>query len=142
VSAENTGDLAALGTPREREIWTQIEGMEGALAGGSDDPDLEDSRDKLRMVKGVIYWQMNEGFKARAWSARRNLREVAQALRETEQRWSLIQEAKTAVPDRNGEFGQRIGALRPRIEAARERLAALELAQTDYSAAVAWTHSG
>jgi tetratricopeptide (TPR) repeat protein len=137
VSAENTGDLAALGTPREREIWTQVEGMEGALAGGSDDPDLEDSRDKLRMVKGVIYWQMNEGFKARAWSARRNLREVAQALRETEKRWSLIQEAKTAVPDRNGEFGQRIGALRPRIEAARERLAALELAQTDYLAAVA-----
>jgi tetratricopeptide (TPR) repeat protein len=137
VSAENTGDLAALGTPREREIWTQVEGMEGALAGGSDDPDLEDSRDKLRMVKGVIYWQMNEGFKARAWSARRNLREVAQALRETEKRWSLVQEAKTAVPDRNGEFGQRIGALRPRIEAARERLAALELAQTDYLAAVA-----
>jgi tetratricopeptide (TPR) repeat protein len=137
VSAENTGDLAALGTPREREIWAQVEGMEGALAGGSDDPDLEDSRDKLRMVKGVIYWQMNEGFKARAWSARRNLREVAQALRETEKRWSLIQEAKTAVPDRNGEFGQRIGALRPRIEAARERLAALELAQTDYLAAIA-----
>lgn len=141
VSAENTGDVAALGTPREREIWTQIEQMEGVLSGAgaasAADPDVEAVRDRLRLVKGVLYWQMNDGFKARAWAARKNLREVAQALRESEKRWALVQEARTAVPDRNGEFGVRIAALRPRIEAARDRLAALERAQADFLADIA-----
>ena len=139
ASAESTGDRAALGTPRERAIWAQVEQMEGVLAAAGDDPDLSEAREKLRLVKGVIYWQMNDGFKARAWAARKDLRDVSQALRVTEKRWSLVQEAKTAVPDRNGEFGQRIGELRPRIEAARDRLAALEHAQADYLAEIAVT---
>jgi len=137
ASAESSGDPAALGTPRERAIWAQVEQMEAVLATAGDDPDLADTRDKLRLVKGVIYWQMNDGFKARAWAAHKNLREVAQALRETEKRWSLVQEAKTAVPDRNGEFGARIAALRPRIETARVRLASLERAQADFLADIA-----
>lgn len=137
VSAENNGDVAALGTPRERALWAQVEQMEGVVGSAGADPELEDARDKLRLVRGVLYWQMNDGFKARAWAVRRGVREVSQALRETEKRWSLVQEAKQAVPDRNGEFGERIGALRPRIAAARDRLAALQRAQADYLADIA-----
>ena len=137
VSAENTGDVAALGTPRERELWSQMEQMDGVIASAGADPDLEDTRDKLRLLRGALYWQMNDGFKARAWSVRKGVREVSQALRETEKRWSLVQEAKQAVPDRNGEFAERVGALRPRIAAARDRLAALQRAQADYLADIA-----
>jgi len=137
ASAESTGDRAALGTPRERAVWAQVGEMEAVLATAGDDPDANEAREKLRLIKGVVYWQMNDGFKARAWAARKDLREVAQALRETEKRWSLVQEAKTAVPDRNGEFAERIAALKPRIGAARERLAALERAQADYLADIA-----
>ena len=139
ASAESTGDRAALGTPRERAVWAQVEQMESVLGSAGNDPDVAEAREKVRLIKGVIYWQMNDGFKARAWAARKDLREVAQALRETEKRWSLVQEAKTAVPDRNGEFGDRIAVLRPRIEAARDRLAALEHAQADYLADIAVT---
>ena len=139
ASAEKSGDPAALGTPRERAIWAQVEQMEGVLAAAGDDQEANAAREKLRLVKGVIYWQMNAGFKARAWAARKDLRDVSQALRETEKRWSLVQEAKTAVPDRNGEFGQRIGALRPRIESARDRLTGLEHAQANFLAEIAVT---
>jgi hypothetical protein len=137
VSAENNGDVAALGTPHERELWAQVEQLEGVLAAAGADPDLEDAREKLRLIHGVLYWQMNDGFKARAWAVRKGVREVAQALRETEKRWSLVQEAKQAVPDRNGEFAGRIAGLRPRIAAARDRLAALQRAQADYLADIA-----
>jgi hypothetical protein len=137
VSAENTGDVAALGTPRERELWSQVEQMDGIVASAGADPDFEDARDKLRLLRGVLYWQMNDGFKARAWAVRKGVREVSQALRETEKRWSLVQEAKQAVPDRTGEFAERVGALRPRIAAARDRLAALQRAQVDYLADIA-----
>ena len=136
-SAEKSGDVAALGTPREREIWAQVEHLEGVLAGTGDDPEYEDARDKLRLVKGVVYWDMHEGFKARAWSGRRNLREVAQALRETEKRWSLVQEARDAVPDRDDGFAARIAGLTPRIETVRAQLAALQARQASYLADIA-----
>ena len=135
LGAEKTGDVSVLGTPREREIWAQVEQMEPLLAGDSEE--LEASREKLRLIKGVLYWQMHDAFKARAWGARKNMREVAQALRQTESRWSLVQEAKRSVPDRNGEFEARINALRPRIESAHIRLTVLEKAQSDYLADVA-----
>jgi len=136
-SAEKSGDVAALGTPREREIWAEAERLEGVLAGTGDDPDYEDARDKLRLVKGVVYWDLHEGFKARAWSGRRNLREVAQALRETEKRWSLVQEARSAVPGRDDEFAVRIAALEPRIGTVRTRLATLQARQAEYLADIA-----
>ena len=107
------------------------------LAGTGDDPEYEDARDKLRLVKGVVYWDMHEGFKARAWSGRRNLREVAQALRETEKRWSLVQEARDAVPDRDDGFAARIAGLTPRIETVRAQLAALQARQASYLADIA-----
>jgi hypothetical protein len=137
ASAESTGDVAALGTPRERELWSQVGQLEGGLAVAGDDAALDDAREKLRLIRGVLYWQMNDGFKARAWSEKKALRGLAQSLRETEKRWSLVQEAKQTVPDRNGEFGDRVAALRPRLQSAQDRLVALERAQTDYLAAVA-----
>ncbi len=137
ISAESGGDYAALGTPREREMWTQIQQMEAVLASAGGAEDVEDAREKLRLLKGVLYWQMSEDFKARAWAAHKGLRETAQALRESEQRWSLVQEARQAAPDRNDEFAGRIAALRPRIATDRERLAALERRQADYLADIA-----
>lgn len=137
-AAEGSGEVVALGTAREREIWSQIEQLEAAAAAADpNDPETITAKEKLRLIKGVTYWQMHEGFKARAWAARKNLREVAQALRDTEKRWSLVQEARDAVPDRNGEFATRIAALRPRIDGARARVAALKQGQAQFLAEIA-----
>jgi tetratricopeptide (TPR) repeat protein len=137
-TAEGAGDVAVLGTAREREIWSQVEQLEAAAAAADpDDPETVAAKEKLRLIRGVTYWRMHEGFKARAWAARKNLREVAQALRETEKRWSLVQEAKDAVPDRDGGFAARIAALRPRIDGARARVAGLREEQARYLADIA-----
>jgi hypothetical protein len=138
ASAESAGDVVALGTAREREIWQQVEQLEALVAAGDPaDPEIVAAREKLRLIKGVTYWQMNEGFRARAWSSRKNLREVSQALRETEKRWSLVQEARDAVPDRDGEFAARIARLRPRIDGAVAQVAALKSGQAEYLADIA-----
>jgi hypothetical protein len=137
-SAESSGDVVALGTDHEREVYAKAEALE-ALAAGSEDPDAADAREKLRLIKGVVYWQMHQGFKARAWSLRKNLREVQQAQRETDTRWSLVKEAQTAVPDRNGEFAARIATLEQQLMDAQARVADLKRAQTGYLANIAVT---
>ena len=142
VAADNGADFGVLGTPRERAMWRQIEQMEAALAnvaqaGTEDEEDVENLRDRLRLVKGALYWQLSDGFKARVWAARKGLREVSQGLNETTKRWSLVKEARVSAPARTEEFAARVAALRPRIESAHDKLATLRQKQGDFLADIA-----
>jgi hypothetical protein len=134
AAAESSGDVVALGTDHEREIYAKAEQLQALAA---DDPAAADAREKLRLVKGIVYWQMHQGFKARAWSLRKNLRELQQAQRETDTRWSLVREAEASVPDRNGDFAARIATLEQELKDAQDRLAGLKRAQSTYLADIA-----
>ena len=131
TAAESSGDVVALATAHERENYDKVTQLE-AIAADSTDDDAEESREKLHMIKGVIYWQMHAGFKARAWAVRKNVREVQQALRETESRWSLVKEAADNVPARDGEFAARVAALGPRLGAAQSEVDRLKAAEGGY----------
>jgi hypothetical protein len=134
AAAESSGDAVALGTDHEREIYAKAEQLQALAA---DDPAAADAREKLRLIKGVVYWQMHQGFKARAWSLRKNLRDLQQAQRETDTRWSLVREAEASVPDRNGDFAARIATLEQELKDAQGRLAGLKRAQSTYLADIA-----
>lgn len=136
AAAEASGDAVALGTDREREVYFKVQKLE-ALAASSTDPGAADAREKLRLIKGVEYWQMHAGFKARAWSVHKNLRETQQALRETQGAWTRVQEAKNNEPDRNGEFGKRIDDFASRVVGAQAKVAGLKESQTRYLADLA-----
>jgi hypothetical protein len=135
-AAEASGDAVALGTDREREVYLKVQKLE-ALAASSSGPDAADAREKLRLIKGVEYWQMHAGFKARAWSVHKNLRETQQALRETQGAWTRVQEAKHNEPDHNGEIGKRIDDYASRIVGAEAKVASLKESQTRYLADLA-----
>ena len=144
VGADSSNDFVVLGTPRERTMWAEIERIEATLASAQvddaeddDRADVEDLRDRLRLVKGALYWQLSDGFKARVWAARRNLRDVARALGESSTRWFLVKDARVAAPARTADFAARVDALRPRIESTQARVAALRQKQADYLADIA-----
>lgn len=136
-AAERSGDFAALGTAPEQEMWSTIHEIEDELAAQIDDPSLDEMRDKVRLIKGVLFWQMNESFKARTWNTRRSLRELDVALKQMEKRWLLVQQARKNMPNDTEAFAYRVAQLRPRIEALGTRLAAAGRAQGDYLASIA-----
>lgn len=136
-AAERAGDFATLGTAREQEMWTTIHQLEDALAAQPDDPSLDEMRDKVRLLKGVLFWQMNESFKARTWTTRRSLKELDGALKQMEKRWLLVQQARKNMPNETEAFAHRVAQLRPRIEGLGARLAAAGRAQGDYLASIA-----
>ena len=136
-AAERAGDFAALGTAREQEMWSTIHEVEDAVGAQPDDPSLDEMRDKVRLLKGVLYWQMNESFKARTWTTRRSLKELDAALKQMEKRWLLVQQARKNTPNDTEAFAQRVAQLRPRIEALGTRLAAAGRAQGEYLASIA-----
>jgi len=137
AAAERANDIVALGTPREREMWATIRETEDALAAQPDDRSLDEMRDKVRLLKGVLYWQLNDAYKARVWGTRKSLKDLDVALKETEQRWLKVQQGKDGMPSDTEAFATRVAALKPRIDALGIRLASASQAQGQYLAAIA-----
>jgi hypothetical protein len=134
---ESEGDFAALGSPEEREQWARIQRLEAALAEGPDDEETANLRDRLRLVKGVLYFRLNESFKARLWRERRTIKDLDLALHEAQARWIRVDRARKSVPTNTGEFATRIAALQQRIDALQIRLVDAAQRQNTYLAQLA-----
>jgi hypothetical protein len=116
LSAAETGnDVPAFGTPKERDQWARIRALEEALRTAPAGPDTDAARDKLRLIKGALYWRLDEAFKARDYAARNQLREIDAALNEAQNRWARVQRARGIAPQNTGEFAARIAALSERL---------------------------
>ena len=130
-------DVAALGSAEEREQWARIQRLEAALAGAPDTAENAELRDRLRLLKGVLYFRLNDAFKARMWQQRRSMKDLDVALHEAQSRWIRVDRARKSVPTNNGEFAARVASLKQRIDALQTRLAASEKKQRDYLAQLA-----
>jgi hypothetical protein len=134
---DGSGDLAALGSAEERDHWARVQQLEAALAAAPDGPDKADLKERLRLVKGVLYFRLNDSFKARMWQQRRTMKDLDLSLKETQERWIRVQRARQSVPTNNGEFAARVAALKARIDALQGRMADVEKKQGEYLAQVA-----
>ena len=130
-------DVAALGSPDERAKWQHVQAMEAALATAPHDAANDALRDRLRLVKGVLYFEMDGAFNARVWRERRTLKDLDLSLHEGEERWIRVQRARRSVPTNTGEFAGRVAELQSRIGALQMRLAATRQKQGEYLARIA-----
>ncbi len=129
---EKSNDVAALGTPEEQRTWARLKHIEEGLAEHPDDPDLAEMREKLRLMKGVMYWRLSEGFKARLWNERRSVKELESAMLETQRRAVAVRQARATVPHDNGDYASRITGVRTRIDTLQARLAEVAGRQNRY----------
>jgi hypothetical protein len=130
-------DVGALGTDPEREQWARVQRIEAALAGAPDTPENAELRERLRLVKGVLYYRLNDAFGARLWQEHRSLKDLTLALHEAQSRWIRVERARKMVPANTGEFAARVDALQKRIDALQVRLADAEQRQSAYLAQIA-----
>jgi hypothetical protein len=101
------------------------------------DPATEEMREKLRLIRGVLYWNMNASYKARLWHARKEQRELEVAVKEARRRWTLIERARVDSPKHTEDFAARVTLLKPRIENLTTRLDGAGQAQNLYLANIA-----
>ena len=131
-SIEARQDVSALGSPQERERWEQVRQLEDALATAPHDQQNDALRDRLRLVKGVLFYQLSDAFKARQWQERRTLKDLDLALHEAQSRWIRVDRARHSVPTNTGEFASRLALLKTRITELQARLVSAEKAQQGY----------
>ena len=134
---EHSNDVAALGTSEEQQNWARLKRIEDYLALHPDDPDLAEMRDRLRLLKGVMYWRLSESFKARLWNERRSVKELEASLVETQKRVVLVKQARQDMPSNTGGFASRVTAVRQRMDQLLQRLAALSEQQNRFLQALA-----
>jgi predicted nucleic acid-binding Zn-ribbon protein len=130
-------DVAALGTETEQSQWARVQRVEAGLAGLPDSPDTAEVRERLALVKGVLYYRLNDAYGARLWQEHRSLKDLSLALHEAQSRWIRVERARHNVPQNTGEFAARVAALRQRITTLEARLAGAEERQSAYLAQIA-----
>lgn len=141
-AVETGNDVAALGTRTEREQWGQIGQLEEEITAAPTGSEREQERDKLRLIRGTLYWRLDADFKARVYQERRALRQIDAALEELQNRWVRLQQARETVLSSTGEFAARIAALAARVQAMRERLAQAADQQNQYLESAAESELG
>ena len=129
---EHSDDVAALGSVAEQQNWARLKRADDFLALHPDDPDLDEMRDRLRLLKGVMYWRLSESFKARLWNERRSVAELEAALVETQKRAVLVKQARDGMPSNTGVFATRVGAVEARMDRLGQELAKLTDKQANY----------
>jgi hypothetical protein len=130
-------DVAALGTEDERAQWARIQRVEAALAGAPESADNAELRARLALVKGVLFFRLNDAYGARLWQEHRGLKDLSLALHEAQSRWIRVERARKNVPANTGEFATRVAALKQRIDGLEVRLVAAEQQQRNYLAQIA-----
>jgi len=138
AAIERDSDVVGLATPREAEQWTRVAQLRAALdTADPADPATAEMREKVRMARGVLFWNMHAAYKARLWHANKEQRELDVAVSEARRRWTLIERAREDSPARTEEFAGRVAQLTPRIGQMSARLALAAEAQNTYLAGVA-----
>ena len=136
-AVETGNDVAALGTPEERSQWAHIAQLEEQLQAMPPGLDREETRDKVRLLKGVLYWQLDAAFKGRSYQEQRALRDIDDSLEELQNRWVRLQQARGSVLANTEDFSGRIAALAERVRSMRERLSQASEQQNQYLEGVA-----
>jgi thioredoxin-like negative regulator of GroEL len=133
----NHEDVAILGTPQQREQWQHIGELEVDLLTQPQDEATAQLRDKLKLIKGVLYWDLREAYPERLYQQRRELKSLDKLLEDSQSLWLRVQEARKTAPTTTGDFAQRVTALQARLQALRTRLDAAGVAQENLLAGIA-----
>lgn len=136
-SIEAGGDSLALASGNEFRLWGEIALLERSPALLADIPEAAAARDKLRLLKGVLQWQLDKAFKERLWSDRRDLRLAGEALVETHRARRSVDQAMREQPAVFAGFDERVAMLAPRISALLTRVDAAAQHQRRFLQAIA-----
>jgi len=134
VAIEASGEPGDLATPREATLWQRLERVEARL-GALPAAEATPLRRKSELLRGVLLWQMDKGYKGRLRQVRKGLGALDREIATAEARRASLRAAWRAAPATFEGFDQRIASLRDRVRALRVRVAAATQGHGRYLAA-------
>ncbi|MEO0423875.1 MAG: tetratricopeptide repeat protein [Pseudomonadota bacterium] len=98
---------------------------------------LDELRNKYRVLDGVLSWQLEEEYAARLWDRTKSVRELDGALAEAHTRTEALLAAREGADERLQRFAERVEAIVPRVDALTARIDGLMDEHGDYIYALA-----
>ena len=121
-SIEQNNDVLAMATEHEFELWGEIVALDRNPVLNADIPEAVEVRQKVKLLKGVLQWDLEKEFKPRMSRVRRNLRQTGEALVETQRSRRKVDESMRAEPQLFASFGQRVDGLSPQLDVLKGRV--------------------
>jgi hypothetical protein len=106
-------DIVALGDAGQQEQWRLLTGLEQSPAWSQ--PQASEARDRQRVLKGLLQWQLDAAYRRRVWHQQRELAALDAALAEADRRVAEVRAARDRIPASLADFRARIAAQGPRL---------------------------
>jgi len=134
---ESAEDTEALAEEKERMLAVRLERVRTGLERLVEPAERETAREKYRLLRGLLTWDLSAQYSARLRNEKKALQEAGRLITEAEARREALLRAQAQEPARFDEFDKRIETLRGRIERAQVDVGAVARAQEGYLAELA-----
>jgi len=116
-------DVVGLASSDEARQWAAVSALEANPAFTSDAGAA--ARDKHRVIKGSLLWQLDADFRYRLWQQKRSLAQLDESLALARSHESWVLQARDEAPRGLDGYAARIALLNPRLEAMQTQIAAV-----------------
>ena len=132
---ERAGDAPALANEKEQALLARLQRVDQHLAhdGGAD------QRDKARLLRGLLAWDLAAEFQPRLREAKKTLSEVDVLFTEVHGRRAALTRAQRQAPHSFDDFTRRIEAMEAKIRRLRDAAVTASQTQEAYLAELAVT---
>jgi len=113
IAARSDHDMVSLASAEEQGQWARLVAMENSPAWNS--AAAADMREKQRVLKGLLKWNMEREFRVRAWRQDRSIEELGREIAEVQGQFASLEAATGSIPATVQHFDSRIALLKPRI---------------------------
>jgi tetratricopeptide (TPR) repeat protein len=125
AQGESSMDGMAFADARERGLLARVARAQAITQQADASPEIAQARDRVRLVAGVLNWQLAQSHPARLWEAQKAMQGMKAGLAQAQLQVAAITQAMQDEPQRFDRFGARIQALTPLLDVMIPKLAAL-----------------
>ena len=125
AKGEADGDGLAFADAKQLELLERLKDVHRIADDPNANPEIVKTRDRVRLVTGVLSWQLAQDATERLWNAKKELKDIDAELAEAQSRLAALAEAQKEEPARFDRFAQRIAAISPLLQVMIPRVAGL-----------------
>jgi hypothetical protein len=131
AAGEAAGDGVAFADAKQQDLLERMKEMRRIVDAPNADEEAFKQRDRVRLVAGVLAWQIAQDSVGRLWDAKVELERIESQLAEAKRHADALSTAQREEPLRFDRFARRIAAMGPRLQVAIPRVASLSREQRE-----------
>ncbi|HEY2560119.1 MAG TPA: hypothetical protein VGI48_10465 [Caldimonas sp.] len=139
AAGEAAGDGVAFADAKQQELLEKLKEIHRIVEAPTADEEAFKQRDRVRLVGGVLAWQLSQDSVGRLWDAKVELERMSGWLDDAKKHAEALSTAQREEPLRFDRFAHRIAAISPMLQVMIPRVASLSREQREEAQEIAIT---